>query len=64
MIQTASDAPLHEAKYGLPNEVKFCKSCVISNQRPNSAIEFSHVAGSLKKTINFDELDLYIDSTD
>tara|TARA_Y100000768_G_scaffold383519_1_gene365821 strand:- start:1132 stop:2331 length:1200 start_codon:yes stop_codon:yes gene_type:complete len=26
--------------YGLPENVVFCKSCVISNQRPNSSIEF------------------------
>jgi hypothetical protein len=29
-----------EAYYGLPNEVKFCKKCDISNQRPSSTIEF------------------------
>jgi len=44
-----------ETKYGLPAEVKFCKKCVISNQRPNSAIEFTHTKDSLKKTIFFDE---------
>lgn len=44
-----------EAKYGLPTEVKFCKRCVISNQRPNSAVEFKHTAKSVKQTINFDE---------
>ena len=27
-----------EAYYGLPNEVMFCKKCVISNQRPSSTI--------------------------
>ena len=27
-------------KYGLPEEVRFCKKCVISNQRPNSTVEF------------------------
>ena len=27
-------------KYGLPQEVVFCKRCVISNQRPNSAVEY------------------------
>ena len=26
--------------YGLPEEVKFCSKCTISNQRPNSTIEF------------------------
>lgn len=44
-----------EVKYGLPREVKFCKICVISNQRPNSAIEFQHTATSKKETINLDE---------
>jgi len=43
------------AKYGLPKEVGFCKKCVISNQRPNSAVEFQHTSESKKKTINFDE---------
>jgi len=42
------------AKYGLPTEVKFCKKCIISNQRPNSAVEFQHTSASKKKTINFD----------
>ncbi|MDK3155385.1 N-acetyl sugar amidotransferase [Kamptonema cortianum] len=45
-----------EAKYGLPREIKFCKSCVISNQRPNSAVEYSHTKASKKTTINFDEV--------
>ena len=27
---------------GLPENVKFCKSCVISNQRPSSVIEFKN----------------------
>jgi N-acetyl sugar amidotransferase len=44
-----------EVKYGLPREVKFCKKCVISNQRPNSDIEFKHTEASKKKTINFDD---------
>ena len=43
-----------EAKYGLPTEVQFCKTCVISNQRPNSAVEYKHTKESLKKTINLD----------
>lgn len=41
--------------YGLPKKVLFCKSCVISNQRPNSSIEFKHRVDSKKETINFDE---------
>jgi len=44
-----------EAKYGLPGEVKFCSKCVISNQRPNSAVEFQHTSKSKKKTINFND---------
>ncbi len=43
-----------EVKYGLPREVHFCKRCVISNQRPNSAVEYQHVAASRKQTIHFD----------
>ena len=42
-------------KYGLPDEVVFCKRCVISNQRPNSAVEFSHTRDSEKTTIRFDD---------
>ncbi len=44
-----------DAKYGLPRYVAFCKHCVISNQRPNSAVEFKHTQESKKATINFDE---------
>ena len=40
--------------YGLPKETIFCKKCVISNQRPNSAIEYNHTQESKKDTINFD----------
>jgi N-acetyl sugar amidotransferase len=43
-----------EPKYGLPKKVSFCKKCVISNQRPNSAVEFSHTSESKKQTIGFD----------
>jgi len=47
--------PLIEAKYGLPKDVFFCKKCVISNQRPNSAVEYKHTSKTKKGTINFDE---------
>lgn len=40
--------------YGLPKEVKFCKKCTISNQRPNSVIEFKNKPSDLKPTIEFD----------
>ena len=44
-----------EVKYGLPGEVKFCKRCVISNQRPSSSVEFQHRRDSKKSTIHFGE---------
>jgi len=44
-----------EVKYGLPSKVIYCKLCVISNQRPNSAIEYTHTKSSDKKTIHFDK---------
>ena len=44
-----------DAFYGLPNNVQFCKNCVISNQRPNSTIEFKNKKGENKKVINFNE---------
>jgi len=43
-----------EVKYGLPAHVDFCKRCVISNQRPNSAVEYEHTKDTKKKTIFFD----------
>lgn len=50
----AADNPAPEAKYGLPAEVRYCRECVISNQRPNSAVEYKHSRDSKKATINFD----------
>ena len=41
--------------YGLPKKVIFCKKTLISNQRPNSAIEFNHTIKSKKKTLNIDK---------
>ena len=43
------------AKYGLPETVRFCVRCTISNQRPNSCIEYAHTAASAKATIHFDD---------
>ena len=43
-----------EAKYGLPENVIFCKRCVMSNQRPSSAVVFKHTKGSKKTTMNID----------
>ena len=41
--------------FGLPRNVVFCKKTLISNQRPNSAVEFEHTSKSKKKTINIDK---------
>jgi len=42
-------------KYGLPEEVKFCKRCVVSNQRPGSVVEFKNKPGDRKPTIEFNQ---------
>ncbi len=44
-----------EVKYGLPREVKFCKKCVMSNQRPVSEVEFKHTIDTRKRTMAIDE---------
>ena len=44
-----------EVKYGLPEDVKFCNQCVISNQRPSSEVEFRHNIKTIKKTIGFNK---------
>ena len=46
------------AWYGLPDKVKYCSTCVISNQRPSSAIEFTHTRESKKQTIRIDDNDV------
>lgn len=57
-IDTARFAPginNPEALWGLPQDVAFCKRCVISNQRPNAApSEFALESGSAKRAIGFD----------
>ena len=45
-----------QALYGLPQEVKFCRSCVISNQRPSSTAEFKNDGKAPKQAIHFDAL--------
>ena len=44
-----------QAKYGLPPVVKFCKKCVISNQRPSSTNEYFHHAKTKHISIDFDK---------
>jgi len=48
-----ADTEALEAFFGLPSEVRFCRSCVISNQRPSSTVEFTHARTDKKKTIGF-----------
>lgn len=42
-----------ETYFGLPEEVKFCKKCVMSNQRPTSSVEFKTTKDSKKKYHEF-----------
>ena len=42
-------------KYGLPPVVKFCKKCVISNQRPSSTNEYFHHKDTKHITIDFND---------
>lgn len=45
----------YQIKYGLPENVSFCTRCVMSNQRPASAIEFKHTIDSKKTTLHIDK---------
>lgn len=44
-----------EVKFGLPEKVIFCNRCVMSNQKPNSTVEFKHGINIKHKTMNFNE---------
>ncbi|MCC7451866.1 MAG: N-acetyl sugar amidotransferase, partial [Anaerolineae bacterium] len=44
-----------EAYYGLPEEVVYCKRCVMSNQRPSSYPEFKHTSKRITPTLHIDE---------
>lgn len=43
-----------EVKYGLPPEVRYCRRCVMSNQRPSSSVEFRHRPDKVHRPIHFD----------
>ena len=47
-----------DVKYGLPKNVIYCSKCVISNQRPNSTVEFNNSIKKNKETINFDKYNI------
>ena len=42
-----------QVKWGLPEEVEFCKQCVVSNQRPSTVVEYKHGKATKKPTIEF-----------
>ena len=44
-----------ETLYGAPLEVRFCKKCVMPNQRPSSCNEWFHHPGTRHKFIHFDK---------
>jgi N-acetyl sugar amidotransferase len=41
--------------YGLPEDVRFCKRCVMSNQRPSSSVEFRHTPDRQVRALHIDE---------
>ena len=44
-----------ETFFGLPQNVQYCKECVMTNQKPNSCYEFEHTIHSKKKTMVIQE---------
>jgi N-acetyl sugar amidotransferase len=48
------DLPRPEAYYGLPHEIRFCRRCGFSNQKPNSEKEYKHNIDTKKPTLAFD----------
>lgn len=46
---------MNKTLYGLPQDVKYCTKCVISNQRPSSFPEARHTKDRKTPTIQFDE---------
>ncbi|HET9961988.1 MAG TPA: N-acetyl sugar amidotransferase [Nitrospiraceae bacterium] len=43
-----------EVKYGLPETVRYCARCVMSNQRPASSVEFKHGKNHRHRALHFD----------
>ncbi|KKT20731.1 MAG: LPS biosynthesis protein, PseA-like protein, partial [Candidatus Giovannonibacteria bacterium GW2011_GWC2_43_8] len=41
-------------RYGLPEEIKFCKKCVMPNTRPSSSNEYKHTVAREHDFIKFD----------
>ena len=55
MTQVEQPPDQSSAYYGLPEEVVFCKRCVMSNQRPSSYPEFKHTPDRITPTLRIDE---------
>ena len=49
-----SSDKITKTKYGLPSDIRFCKMCVESNQRPSTTIEYNHNKNSKKEAVVFD----------
>jgi len=45
----------NESRYGLPLEVKFCKKCVMSNQKATSSVECKHTKSSRHRGLAIDD---------
>ena len=41
--------------YGMPEQIKFCKHCVISNQKPNTVVEFKQTTDNRRTGISFND---------
>ncbi len=41
--------------YGMPEQVKYCKHCVISNQKPNTVVEFKQTTDNRRTGISFND---------
>ena len=44
------------SRYGLPLKVEFCSKCVMSNQKPNSSVEFTSSSPKNKIGINIENI--------
>ncbi len=44
-----------QTRFGLPPEVRFCRRCVMSNQRPCSSVEFKHTRDQRHRTLHIDD---------
>jgi N-acetyl sugar amidotransferase len=51
----SNDKENPEVLFGLPKHVKFCRKCVISNQRPSSSVEYKKTKEARQETIGFDD---------